>query len=54
MKHGVFLLPDIIMNAGGVVSSYFEYVKNVGHISPGKLTRRWEQKSNEAVIEYIE
>ena len=52
-SQGVVILPDVIMHTGGIISSYFEYVKNIGHISPGKLTKRWEMKSNEAILKYI-
>lgn len=52
-KNGVVILPDIIMNSGAVISSFFEYVKNIGHISPGKLTKRWELRSNEAILRFI-
>ena len=51
--NGTVILPDIIMNSGGTISSYFEYVKNIGHISPGKLTKRWELKANESIMKYI-
>ncbi|CAG9334334.1 unnamed protein product [Blepharisma stoltei] len=53
IKNGVAILPDIIMNSGGVISSYFEYVKNIGHISPEKLTKRWELKSNEKILQFL-
>jgi glutamate dehydrogenase (NAD(P)+) len=53
VNRGVVLLPDIIMNSGGHISSYFEYIKNIGHISPGKLTKRWELKANESIMKYI-
>jgi glutamate dehydrogenase (NAD(P)+) len=52
-SRGVVILPDLVMHSGGIISSYFEYVKNIGHISPGKLTKRWELKSNEAIMKYI-
>eukprot|EP00361_Fabrea_salina_P001447 CAMPEP_0202430380 /NCGR_PEP_ID=MMETSP1345-20130828/3828_1 /ASSEMBLY_ACC=CAM_ASM_000843 /TAXON_ID=342563 /ORGANISM="Fabrea Fabrea salina" /LENGTH=377 /DNA_ID=CAMNT_0049041851 /DNA_START=333 /DNA_END=1466 /DNA_ORIENTATION=+ len=52
-KHGTIIFPDILMSSGGVISSFFEYVKNIGHISPGKLTKRWEQRSNQKVLETI-
>ena len=53
VNSGVVILPDIVMNSGGLVSSYFEYVKNIGHISPGKLTKRWELRANESIMKYI-
>jgi len=52
-NNGVIILPDIVMNTGGVICSYFEYVKNIGHISPGKLTKRWEMRSNEKILKFI-
>jgi glutamate dehydrogenase (NAD(P)+) len=52
-ERGILCLPDILMNAGGVTVSYFEYVKNLGHISPGKLTKRWESKSKAVMYEAI-
>lgn len=53
INNGVAILPDVLMNTGGVICSYFEYVKNIGHISPGKLTKRWEMRSNEAILKFI-
>mmetsp|Transcript_15460 Transcript_15460/g.15436 ORF Transcript_15460/g.15436 Transcript_15460/m.15436 type:complete len:496 (+) Transcript_15460:27-1514(+) len=52
-KKGVLVLPDLLMNAGGVTVSFFEYVKNLGHIKPGLLTKRWQGKRNRSIIEAI-
>jgi len=41
------------MNAGGVTVSYFEYAKNLGHISPGKMQKRWESRSKEFIYGVI-
>jgi glutamate dehydrogenase (NAD(P)+) len=30
-KNGVFVVPDIVANSGGVVVSYFEWVQNMNH-----------------------
>jgi len=46
IQRGIIIMPDVLCNAGGVTCSYFEWLKNLGHISPGKLIRRWEEKSN--------
>ncbi len=50
---GVLVLPDLLMNAGGVTVSYFEYVKNLGHIRPGLLTKRWEAMGKKKIVENI-
>jgi glutamate dehydrogenase (NAD(P)+) len=34
---GVYVIPDVLANAGGVVVSYFEWVQNMQHI-------RWEER----------
>eukprot|EP00361_Fabrea_salina_P003950 CAMPEP_0202425500 /NCGR_PEP_ID=MMETSP1345-20130828/137_1 /ASSEMBLY_ACC=CAM_ASM_000843 /TAXON_ID=342563 /ORGANISM="Fabrea Fabrea salina" /LENGTH=490 /DNA_ID=CAMNT_0049035745 /DNA_START=1 /DNA_END=1473 /DNA_ORIENTATION=+ len=49
----VLVLPDLIMNAGGVTVSYFEYVKNLGFIRPGMLTRRLEAQTNKWIINKV-
>ncbi len=51
---GVVMIPDIYLNAGGVVVSYFEWIKNLSHIRFGRMTRRWEEGQNALLLEAIE
>jgi len=51
---GVFIIPDMYANAGGVTVSYFEWVKNIGHIRFGRMQRRNEESKNRALIQALE
>ena len=53
-KHGIDILPDIFVNAGGVIVSYFEWVKNISHIRFGKLQRRFDEQKMRDVMGIIE
>jgi len=52
-KKGVIIIPDIYANAGGVLVSYFEWVKNLGHVRMGRLEKRYDQKTKQSLISYF-
>lgn len=50
---GIVVLPDIYANAGGVVVSYFEWIKNLSHVSFERMTRRYQQIANNRIVDVI-
>lgn len=50
IKKGSVVLPDMLMNAGGVTVSYFEWLQNLQHVSFGRMTRKWEEKGKKRIL----
>jgi len=53
-ERGIVILPDILINAGGVTVSYFEWIKNLSHIRFGRLERRFDEFKGQQLIDVLE
>lgn len=53
-EKGVTILPDIFVNAGGVVVSYFEWTHNLSHMRYGRLSRRFDENRNRHFLTAVE
>ncbi len=51
---GIFIIPDIYLNAGGVTVSYFEWIKNLSNVRFGRLGKRAEERSYGRLVDAIE
>ncbi len=53
-EKGVLVIPDVFINAGGVTVSYFEWLRNLSHVRFGRMSKRFEQGSQERLLKAIE
>ena len=53
-KNHILVVPDILANAGGVTCSYFEWLKNIEHKQPGRLSEKWEEKSKIIMLKAVQ
>ena len=54
LRRGKVVLPDVLMNAGGVTVSYLEWVKNISHLRFGRLDRRIDEARGQQIIRMVE
>ncbi|MBL1274735.1 MAG: Glu/Leu/Phe/Val dehydrogenase [Ectothiorhodospiraceae bacterium] len=53
-ERGVVIIPDAYANAGGVVVSYFEWIRNLSHIRFGRMQRRFDELRGQHQIDALE
>ncbi|QOC21929.1 Glu/Leu/Phe/Val dehydrogenase [Wenzhouxiangella sp. AB-CW3] len=53
-KRGVEIIPDAYCNAGGVIVSYFEWIRNLNHVRFGRMEKRFHEARGRHIISAIE
>ena len=52
-RRGIVCAPDMLVNGGGVTCSYFEWLKNLDHVAPGRMTKKYQEKSQTRLLELM-
>ncbi|MFB6099624.1 MAG: Glu/Leu/Phe/Val dehydrogenase, partial [Salinibacter sp.] len=53
-ERDVMIIPDVYLNAGGVIVSYFEWLRNLSHMRHGRMSRRFEEQNAERILRAVD
>jgi glutamate dehydrogenase (NAD(P)+) len=53
LQRGALILPDLWLNSGGVVVSYFEWLKNLSHVRFGRMQKRYEEGAARRILQAV-
>lgn|GEM_PF-2161638 len=53
-RKNILIIPDVVASSGGLVVSYFEWLKCLSNVRFGRLTKKWEERSKLMMLDAFE